>query len=187
MKVNFREWNTKKHGRRIRWYVDFIDKHSGERVRENLPAHIKGERAANEAAARLFADREANPPMEKATSSVTLALEELLEAHRGRPLISAHTREMERNQATQLAAKFGGATPTSRIELADLDDYVTARLLDPCRTFRLKDGTTRETDKRVGGATVLKELKLLNQALRWGRSRGLAVRDPFMDLPLVTV
>lgn len=194
MKVRKVTWVNKDGRKRERWQVNFKDAASGKRIREFLPEPGNGrpmsEKGAWEAAARLFSLQEENPTaeaVETPPAGITLTLEELLEAHRGRPGIAAHTRQMEKNQAENLMAKLGAQTPTSRISIVDLDDYVTARAEDPRRVFKRKKGPATVTQATVSGATILKEIKLLNQALRWARSRNLAAREPFVDLPTVTV
>lgn len=181
MNVRKREWKNKDGKVQVRFFADFIDKATGERVREHLP-ECKSILAAKKAAARLFTHREKNPkdyqhgPEEH--GSFTITLEQLLDRHRGRTGISDSTRKIEKGQAKQLNTKLGADTPVSRITLLMLDDYAEARK---------KDVRGKHSKTKVGGATIVKELKLLNQALRWGRSRNLDVIEPFVELPDVPV
>jgi len=190
MKVFQRKWKSKKTGKvTLRWCADFVDEATGIRERPHLP-DCKSELAARKAAAKLYAHREKNPKpsvMADAEAGHTKSLAELLEAHRARPGISDSTRKIEKGQAKQLVEKLGEQTPTSRIALADLDDYVEARRDDARGTYKKKDGTFVYSRAKVTGATIMKELKLLNQALRWAKTRDMNVREPFARLPDIPV
>lgn len=189
MNVRQRKWKNKDGKVKVRWFADFMDAATGERVREHLP-ECGSELAAKKAAARLFSDREKNPKAYQKINELgshTIALSELLESHRRRPGISDSTRKIELGQAANLIEKFGAGTPLSRITPGDLDDFVDARLKDPRGRFKKKDGTIVHSKRKVSGATVVKELKLLNQAIRWAQSRNMDVGEAFNKLPEIPV
>jgi len=191
MEVRKRSWTNKKTGKKsVSWFVDFVDKHTGERVRETLKG-CESRLSAQEAAARLFAHREKNPNLTlKAADSDaehSISLGRLLELHRARPGIAAWTRSIEQTQAKNLTAKLGNETPVLTLSSGDLDAYVEARLKEPRGAYKRKDGTYTYSKATVGGATVVKELKLLNQAIRWGLVKRFDVREPFSDRELPNI
>lgn len=184
MKVRKRTWKNRDGKKSTSWFVDFIDAATKGRVRETLRddsgfRNVTSERAAWEVAIKLYGRRATDPTaaaLEIAPEGMTLTLDELLSQHRARVGIEATTRQIEKHQATMLTNKLGADRALSRLALQDLDWYVKQRQ---------EDVVQKGSKKKVSGATILKELKLLNQALKWGQKRALPVRPPFVDLPTV--
>lgn len=141
--------------------MDYTDPVTGERKRPKLDLPAKTSKADAFAAAQIVYDelsRHASDGISQFQQSKPLS--ELLTEHRARPGISEWTREIEEKQAKNINRILPSITVTD-ITTAMLDDYASDRKLEPARA------------RAAGDATVLKELKLIRQAVRWGFDRDL--------------